>query len=120
MAELELKMGEIEAEISEGLPSLDRVREVLADEPALRALACELIEALADLQAYRAIVESLPAPPPVGSGWVSLKAAADYSGYSVEAIRLWAARREINAVRSGGRWLVRLASVARRAHRFPH
>jgi hypothetical protein len=47
------------------------------------------------------------------AGWCNLKTAAQLSGFSHECIKLWCVKGEVDAIRSGGRWHVRIRSVFR-------
>jgi hypothetical protein len=73
-----------------------------------RTLAVDFIEKRED-QTPRALS--------ISKNWITLKEAAFATGFCVESIRSWCAKREVTAQRHGGRWLVDLASVKKRAHR---
>jgi hypothetical protein len=81
-------------------------------------LAEEVLALIEELDQFRAAFESWPAPPPRGAGWTNLKAAAGACGYDKETIRRWAERGEIDAKKYGGRWIIRLSSVMRRAKKY--
>jgi hypothetical protein len=53
----------------------------------------------------------------LSKNWLTLKEASFTTGFSAESIRLWCVRQEVTATRHGGRWLVDLSSVQKRAQR---
>jgi hypothetical protein len=89
----------------------------LDNDVVVRGLAEEILELVEELEQYRALVKSLPGPPPRGCG-TCLKAAAGMAGYDPETVRRWADAGEIDGKKYGGKWLVRISSVMRRAKKF--
>jgi hypothetical protein len=86
------------------------------EAPGVAALATLFAEQAADIRELRQEVSELraaraPAAWPIPVGYVSLKSAARESGFSPEAIRLWAVAGAISAIRRGGAWFVKLADV---------
>lgn len=86
----------------------------LCHEPAtatelLSAMVVELQEDIAELR--RRIDLRPPKPPTLAAGWAPLKEAAYQTGYSLETMRLWAARGKISALRFGAKWYVNMKSL---------
>ena len=79
----------------------------------IAALAATLAEMQADLRGIHARLDALSGPPlpPLPEGFVNLRTAARESGFSAEAVRLWAISRAIGAMRRGGAWFVKLDDV---------
>jgi hypothetical protein len=94
-----------------------RPRQARREASGVEAFAGVVTEMQADIRALYKRIEAMSPPPlpPLPPGFVNLRTAARESGFSAEAVRLWAVAGAIGALRRGGAWFVKLADVVAHA-----